>query len=427
MKKIFLSILTLVSLTSFAQCFKTISPGLWHTVGIMHNNTMWAWGGDNFEALGNIHTGGPSNIPVPVHTGLSEWKYAFGGYLNNIAIKTDGSIHGWGGNVGGPLFPPTGVPYESVTFPTLIDDGQWNSVGVSTFSTGIKENGTLWAWGVGNPITAGNTTVYTPTQIGSDTDWETTIPGPNVLYALKTDGTLWRSDFNNPSLAKIGDDTWMMITSDYGIKSDGSLWNINPTDGLTQIGTDTNWTFISNRHYNQHRFAIKNDGTLWAWGRNDEGQLGNGTTSHVPINDPIQVGTETNWIWASPGAFFSFGKKADGTFWAWGHNGHGFLGLGDNVPRTIPTYMSCEGLSTDDISLESKITLLPNPVQESLIIEVSNELNINKARIYDIRGTLILEDSHNPLDIDVHNLSSGMYLLTLYFDNRIVQKKFIKK
>jgi len=121
------------------------------------------------------------------------------------------------------------------------------------------------------------------------------------------------------------------------IKSDGTLWawgyNYSGQlgDGTTsnkttpvQIGTGTNWSQIAAGGY--HTLAIKSDGTLWAWGYNSYGQLGDGTTSNKTT--PVQIGTGTNWSQIAAGGYHTLAIKSDGTLWAWGYNSYGQLGDG---------------------------------------------------------------------------------------------------
>ena len=88
-----------------------------------------------------------------------------------------------------------------------------------------------------------------------------------------------------------------------------------------------------------HTVKIKNDGTLWAWGRNDYGQLGLGDSKNYNI--PKKVGTDTNWINVGTGMYHTLAIKKDGTLWSWGRNIYGQLGLGNytdyNSPQQIDT------------------------------------------------------------------------------------------
>ncbi len=93
-----------------------------------------------------------------------------------------------------------------------------------------------------------------------------------------------------------------------------------------QIGTDTDWASVAAG--SDHSVAIKTDGTLWTWGDNEHGELGDGTTIDRP--EPVQIGDDA-WKQVSGGWDFTVGIRADGTLWAWGQNNYGQLGDGTNV------------------------------------------------------------------------------------------------
>ncbi|ANF52067.1 hypothetical protein A0O34_16775 [Chryseobacterium glaciei] len=97
----------------------------------------------------------------------------------------------------------------------------------------------------------------------------------------------------------------------------------------------TGWTKISQGE--NFSIALKQDGTLWIWGRNLYGILGNGTGTSTEIKHPTQIGTETNWTDISVGRYFALGKKANGDLYGWGANDYGQLGLGNNTNVFTPT------------------------------------------------------------------------------------------
>jgi alpha-tubulin suppressor-like RCC1 family protein len=141
---------------------------------------------------------------------------------------------------------------------------------------------------------------------------------PGRTAAVKTNGTLW---------------LWGSLT--YG--NAGNNLDTDTRSSPVQVGALTNWSKIA-LGYNT-TLAIKTDGTLWAWGHNQYGQLGNnqkapgypGTTGRV--SSPVQIGTGTNWNNVAINMTFGTGiftiaTKTDGTLWGWGSNDYGALGLG---------------------------------------------------------------------------------------------------
>jgi hypothetical protein len=151
------------------------------------------------------------------------------------------------------------------------------------------------------------------------------------------------------SPVKIGTDLFTAIVPDnertFALKTDGTLWAWGGNglgalgDGTTtsrlapvQIGTDANWAAISTG--DSHSVALKKDGTLWTWGYNYYGQLGDSTSYYRP--EPAQIGTDTTWAAVAAGDNHSIAMKADGTVWAWGYNYNGELGDGTSANASSP-------------------------------------------------------------------------------------------
>ncbi|QKG54960.1 RCC1 domain-containing protein [Hymenobacter sp. BRD67] len=129
------------------------------------------------------------------------------------------------------------------------------------------------------------------------------------------------------------------------VRADGSLWawgrndagqlGLGSTSDQTspqRVGTATNWTSVAAGI--THTLAVRADGSLWAWGRNDAGQLGLGSTSDQ--TSPQRVGTATNWTNVAAGNLHSLAVQANGTLWVWGSNADGQLGLGNTTLQTSP-------------------------------------------------------------------------------------------
>ena len=196
---------------------------------------------------------------------------------------------------------------------------QTMSAGSSHTAT-IASNGTIWAWGsnyYGEIGDGTNTERNVPTASGNTAGWQSITAGGMMTFAIKTDGTLWGTGTNTS-----------------GQLGDGTMIDRNT---LTQIGTDTNWKSVSTHRSsgNAHTLAIKNNGTLWAWGENTEGQLGDGTNINKTI--PTIIGSESNWQSISAGYKSTAAIKINGTLWTWGSNNYGVLGDGSTgSSRNIP-------------------------------------------------------------------------------------------
>ena len=131
--------------------------------------------------------------------------------------------------------------------------------------------------------------------------WNTISAGYSHMLAIAGNGTLW---------------AWGKNT--HGELGDGTNVNKNLP---VQIGSDTNWKEVSTGMAGiyAHTLAVKTDGTLWAWGSNNNGQLGDGTM--VDKNYPVQIGSDTDWKTITAGFNHSFAIKNNGTLWGWGNSG----------------------------------------------------------------------------------------------------------
>jgi len=174
---------------------------------------------------------------------------------------------------------------------------------------------------------------------------------------------------------------WLTVSSgNYhttSVKSDGTLWswgsNFRGALGLNsattyysspkQVGALTNWASSSAGYY--YVLATKTDGSLWAWGYNGQGRLGlgnnSGTTSY---SSPAQVGTLTNWLIASAGYNHAVAIKTDGTLWTWGLNSSGQLGLGNTTSYSSPkqvgnltNWSNAIGRQTHNLAIKTDGTL----------------------------------------------------------------------
>ena len=193
----------------------------------------------------------------------------------------------------------------------------------------------LFSWGANYAGQLGqNTTtnVSSPVQIPGTTWSSIAGGGPNSL-ATKTDNTLW---------------SW-------GTNSNGQLGQNDTTNASSPIQIPgTTWSSIAGGA--SHSLATKTDNTLWSWGYNNNGELGQNNAT--PCSSPIQI-PGTTWSSISGGtghsAEHSLAKKTDNTLWSWGNNDRGRLGQNDTIKRSSP--IQIPGTSWSSINAGSRHSL----------------------------------------------------------------------
>ena len=296
------------------------------------------------------------------------WKQLSVGSDNSIAIKNDGTLWTWGGGAYGQLGNGTSsgssiVPIQISTLDT------WKSVSAgSTTSFAIRNDGTLWAWGYNSGGMYGNGTTTqsnVPLQIGTGTDWKEISANSFVVLAIKTDGTLWGWGYDagwgvtgsgtntaHPTATQLGTSTnWKQISAGIyccaAVQNDGTLWAWgnnangqfgNGTNALSyvplQIGIGSTWKQVSAAR--SAIMAIKTNGSLWVAGSNQGGEFGNGTNTGS-ANTFTRIGTDSNWAQVNNGFASTIALKTNGTLWGWGQNSSGVLGIGSTTTTYTPT------------------------------------------------------------------------------------------
>jgi alpha-tubulin suppressor-like RCC1 family protein len=339
----------------------SISSGFDFNLAIKSDGTLWAWGKNQNGQLGD-NTTDYKYSPTQIGTD-NKWIKVFAGFNFSLAIKSDGTLWAWGLNDSGQLGDGTDVDRHT---PTRIGTAtNWVSIAAGMYhSIALRSDGTLWTWGLNNSGQLGDGTYnnrYSPTQIGTERNWTEIVGTGSSSIALKSNGTLWGlgSDYGlTPS--QIGtDNNWVTISGRIvhcvAVKSDGSLWTWgNNFHGQIGDGTDNNqsspvlintlnegWVNVSMGDW--HTLALRADGTLWAWGNNEYGQLGIGVSGSGEYSAcPIQVGIDNDWISISSGGSHSIAIKSNGTLWAWGLNTVGQLGDGSWAAKSSPTQIGTD-------------------------------------------------------------------------------------
>jgi alpha-tubulin suppressor-like RCC1 family protein len=281
-------------------------------------NNLFTWGRNVYGQLGD-NTRTNRSSPTQTITGGSNWKSVSTSVdVSVAAIKTDGTLWCWGDNFSGQLGDNT-ISYKSSPVQTVAYGTNWKQV--SAGISAIKTDGTLWCWGYNASGQLGDNTVVkksSPVQtVAFGTNWKQVASGEGSTAAIKTDGTLW---------------TWG--SNSYGGLGDNTV--ARKSSPVQTVAFGTNWKQVACG--SSHTAAIKTDGTLWTWGKNTNGQLGDNTT--INRSSPVQtIAGGTNWkqvAVAPQGVAVTACIKTDGTLWNWGDNGYGRLGDNTQTNRSSP-------------------------------------------------------------------------------------------
>lgn len=440
-----------------------VRTGSNHCIAIKNNGTLWTWGNNSSGQLGY---GGSFDLWTPYQIGVdNDWNTVGTGKssAHNLAIKNDGTLWAWGDNFYGQLgTAPGGEEFAPIQIGT---DTNWSKVACGMFfSIAIKSDSTLWGWGSNaygqvNELDPNNF-VQGPTMISTDSTWAEVVCGDAHSLALTADGKLYGWGFN----------------------FNGTVGNGNSGAGseavLQQIAIGETW--ISIAAGDAHSMAVRSDNTLWTWGASSDGQLGNGVL-YSQNSLPAQIGTDTDWLKVFCGEFFSFGIKTNGTLWAWGANGYGQLGIGNNeqqlvsvqvgtandwitaeggrehvialkendyamtwgrntfgtlgngtgdgidVHSNVPIDLLCGPVGIAESTSNYYISLYPNPANDRINFTLPHGEQVVLASIYNALGMLQYTRYNNSSSIDITDFPAGSYVLMITTDSGCFAKSFVKK
>jgi hypothetical protein len=302
------------------QWTSLIGQGYLNTHAIKSDKTLWGMG---YNVYGDLGVNDTLYRSSPVQVPGTQWGTVGNSYLGGLATKIDGTLWAWGYNNSGELGQNDRINRSS---PVQIPGTQWVYNNPDLFGGGnyidhmghcVKTDGTLWVWGSNQygGLGQNNQTAYSsPVQLPG-TQWSNILLG-GTSGGVKTDGTLW---------------VWGIST--YGAIGDNTT--AIPRSSPIQI-PGTQWSYFSGGTYYSCG-ATKTDGTLWMWGFNNVGQLGQNNVTYR--SSPVQIpGTQwdTSRYGLSIGFYGSYAIKTDGTLWAWGQGVYGQLGQNNITYRSSP-------------------------------------------------------------------------------------------
>jgi alpha-tubulin suppressor-like RCC1 family protein len=308
-----------------------ISSGYYHNAAVTNIGELWAWG---FNELGQVGTGQSGlnliqSTPVAIKL-MNEvkrnWTFVGCGAAHTLAINGKGELYVFGSNSNGQLALGTGVFIVTEPGPLSGSVGNWVMCSAGErHSAAINAGGGLFVWGdntygqIGNG--AGNGTfarVNTPTSIGQG-NWVSVACGHDFTLAINSKGELY--GWGNAASGQLGP----------------GITGIAPSP--RRIGSTTDWLHVSCGE--KHTAAIDKNGYLYTWGNNASGQLGDNTTvsksTLTQILLPVESPAAGAWKHVSCGKAYTAAITGSGSIYLWGSNTSGQLGDGSNQSKSRPT------------------------------------------------------------------------------------------
>jgi len=334
----------------------------------------FGWGDNESGQLGQNST---TYYSSPVQLPGTIWNDVKATGENSLATRTDGTLWAFGASDYGQLAQNNKTYYSS---PKQITGTTWSSISHLSSDDSMavfKTDSTFWVWGrnqygnLGQNQAPANCSAYSsPVQIPGTT-WSNASFSNEHGAAIRTDGTLWawgsnyygrlgqnapqNSHYSSP--VQIPGTTWNRVYAStaqctFSTRTDGTLWAVgmnnygqlgqNSSNSPSNSGLSspvqipgTTWSTDDDKFdcKYQHVGGVKTDGTLWMWGRNEYGQLG--VNNKTNYSSPVQI-PGTTWDKIGTGSNEVIASKTDGTLWGWGNNADGQLGQNDKVKYSSP-------------------------------------------------------------------------------------------
>lgn len=292
---------------------RSVSAGDDHRVLLTEDGMVLTWGKNSSGQLGdgtNVDRETPVTVP-----NLANITSVKAGGAHTLALQQDGTVLAWGDNYYGQLGNGDNVASSSPVQVVELSSVRKIAAGAQR-SAALKEDGTVWTWGYDHYAaqTGQDISNNIPAQVSDLTDVIDIAAGYEHVVAVTADGTVWAWGSNYSNQIGNGAPATSFIASP------------------VQVPNLANVIKVASSY--DHSLAILSDGTVWAWGANNFGQLGDGTTARRQL--PVQVSGLTGVIAVATNYQYSMAMKSDGTVWTWGEGSSGTLPGADlRVPQQV--------------------------------------------------------------------------------------------
>ena len=310
-----------------------MSAGYTHSLGVRENGTLWGWGANSYGQLGD-NTIVNNSSPVSVVGGFTDWTQASAGRQHSLAIRENGTAWAWGDGANGKLGDNTVANKSS---PVLVAGGFTNWIQVDSggqHSIGLRANGVAYAWGLGTVGRLGDNTIVNKSSpvsvVGGFDDWKYLNTGYAHNMAIRTNGTLWAWGYN--------------VSGGLGDNS-----TVSKSSPVSVVGGFTDWIQVATGSL--HSVGLRANGTLWSWGYAGQGALGDNQAATNKSSPASVVGGFTDWVRVEVGTTNNVAVRANGTLWTWGLNLNGTLG--DNTVANKSSPVSVIGGFTDWVQADA--------------------------------------------------------------------------
>lgn len=389
---------------------KMVSAGSYHSMALKNDGTVWTWGNNLHGELGN-GTNIESHIPAMITSLTNVKKIVATVNAFSLALKNDGTLWAWGNNQYGQLGDGTTTDKFS---PIQILNNVIDVAAGYSHVLAIKSDSSVWAWGDNAFGQLGiNSTLNSnvPIQIPTLSNIRSVSAGFSYSFAVNNNGSLF---------------SW-------GGNETGQLGHGDTTTRYTPAQVSSLTDILEIKGGNGHALAIRSDTTVWAWGSKIYGQLGDGSSGASSLcwceKFPIQITSLTGVNHVEAGTASSFARKNDGSLWAWGINYNGELGDGTYTERRAPVQVNelCNMVSYPEFEEYSDYTIFPNPSEGKYTIDLKRIIK-GRIEIISITGEKIMrmEIENTKTEIDLSSIRSGIYFLKIESDKDLYIQKIIK-